>query len=121
MTKINISEIREQLVANIYELLLSKGYKPEEGIDIEKCLHEARIPLISYLVNSYAIDPEDEWVRPFPVKYLIFDGKDYFAAYDYHPDKQKTGCILDHTFFSIESLSHLFDTLEELNNIYDTV
>ena len=120
MKSINLSEIKQQLVENIYELLVSKGYNPEEGIDIEKCLHESDLPLISYLVNSYCLDLEDEWAFPFQIKYLVYEGKDYFAAYDYHPDRLDSGRIVDNALFFIESLEQLFETIEDIENNYDS-
>lgn len=120
MKSINLSEIKQQLVENIYELLVSKGYNPEEGVDIEKCLRESDLPLISYLVNSYCLDPEDEWAFPFQIKYLVYEGKDYFAAYDYHPDRSDSGRIVDNALFFIESLEQLFETIEDIENNYDS-
>ena len=99
---------------------MSKGYNPEEGIDIEKCLHESDLPLISYLVNSYCLDLEDEWAFPFQIKYLVYEGKDYFAAYDYHPDRSDSGRIVDNALFFIESLEQLFETIEDIENNYDS-
>lgn len=119
---IDLRKIREQLVANCYNLLQDKGYVPEDGINVLNGLYgndadEWDAPRL-LVTGSYSLNYNDDITAyPIGIAYITFfnDGTE-FEVYEDDPDEDASANYATDKDFTIESLSELYGILEDIKD-----
>jgi predicted transcriptional regulator with HTH domain len=110
--KINLQEIRRQLIANIYNTLVDKGYNPEEGVDIEEELGDA--PEIMVTGNNSLNYGDSGYTYSFNVGYIQFENENSFRVFNLNPYGDEIATDVGDEDFLIEGLAQLEDIADDL-------
>ena len=110
----DLKSIKSQLVSNIYHILRSKGYDPEEGVNVEEILG-FRPEVIVSASNSLCYG-DDAAAYPFLVGYIRCMDEEEFEVYDDDPDLTDDAEMVDNRDFFIESLVDLFNALKDMDD-----
>lgn len=115
---IDIKKIRRQLVANIYNLLVEKGYEPEDRIDVKTGLYgeDADETDAPKLLATYSLTCDDETTSYlFEVAYItFFNNGTEFEVYEDNPDEYPSANYATDKDFSIDTLYSLYRILEDI-------
>ena len=110
----DLGEISGQMCVNIYNLLVEKGYNPEEGVNVEKILGD---PITVDVSSSFYGEPCGG--AEFDISYICFNPEEEsvlpsFTAYTDNPYENEDAMEVDSFELYIESLDELYDVLETL-------
>jgi hypothetical protein len=112
--KVNLQEIRSQLVANIYNTLTDKGYDLPEGVDLEEQL--GYCPEIMVTGCNSLNYGNDDYTYIFNAKFILFNSEDRFEVWNVNPNEDTCGAYVTNDDFLIEGLAQLEDIVNEIED-----
>lgn len=109
---INLQDIRRQIIANIYNTLIDKGYNPEEGIDIGELIGYApEIMVTGHYSLNYG---NDDCTYLFHVGYIQFEDESNFKVFNFNPYGDDITTDVPDGDFLIEGLAQIEDIVYDI-------